>query len=159
MAVFGLLFFALLFCGGGMAAVLFVASKDRKPDTTGGEGSVEGEKFDVRVTSQIVKKVDGNHRYFFRIQNNDSKTFEGDVEIKLLNGSGHATGGSREFNTTQPMRPDGGSNVWIDLKTGPVSVQGSEFGIRAFQYTVKSKGRIVNTGKGTISDQYEDLSR
>src|SRR4051794_1840256 len=73
MAVFGLLFFALLFCGGGMVAVIYVASKDRKPDAAGSEAAVEGEKLDVRVTSQIVKKVDGNHRYFFRIQNHDSK--------------------------------------------------------------------------------------
>lgn len=158
LGVVGFLAIAFVCCGGGTGLVIYMESQRHNGATAGGDGQAAGESYDVRVTSQIVKKVEGKHRYFFRIENHDSKPFEGEVEIKLLNGSGHATG-EDSFNTTHPMQPEGGSNVHFDIRTGPVSVHGAEFGIRTFQYTVKSKGRIVNRGQGAISGQYEDLSR
>lgn len=42
------------------------------------------EKFNIVVTSQIVKRIDNKCRYFFDIRNKDTKPFEGSVTISLF---------------------------------------------------------------------------
>lgn len=121
------------------------------------ETKKEAEKMKVEVTSQIVKKVDKKYRYFFDIRNNDTKPFEGKVSITLYNEKQTTALGGETFNTKQPMQPTIGNSVNFDIHTGPTSQHG-EYGITKFKYSVKVNDVEVNSGEGTISDKFENLS-
>lgn len=114
------------------------------------------EKYQVNVTSQIVKRVDGKHRYFFDIRNNDTKDFEGDVSITLFAEAYSNALGGDTFSTNRPVEPGLGTSQYIEINSGPEVIYG-ENGIGKFKYTVKKDGQIVNEGEGIISTEYEDL--
>ena len=115
------------------------------------------QKFNVEVSSMIVKKVDKKYRYFFDIRNKDSKPFQGSVSIKIYKDKSNFALGSETFNTTKPIEPTLGNPVYFDINTGPVSVHG-ENGIKKYTYSVQVNGKEVNKGEGIISDKLEDLS-
>lgn len=115
------------------------------------------DKFNIVVTSQIVKKVDGKYRYFFDIRNHDSKPFEGNVTISLFTDELKDPLAGDTFNTTKAIKPELGTSVYADANTGPTSVHGAN-GITKFKFTVKQGESVVNNGEGIISEQYEDLS-
>ncbi len=112
------------------------------------------EKFDVVVTSQIVKKVDGKYRYFFDIRNKDNKNFEGEVSISLFNELSDKPLGGDTFKTNKAIEPEIGTSQYIDIYTGPTEVHG-ENGISKFKYFVKKGGQTVNQGDGVISNKLE----
>ncbi len=114
------------------------------------------EKMKIDVTSQVVKKVDGKHRYFFDIRNNDIKDFEGSVTITLYNDLYKSSLGSGTFDTNKPIEPGLGTSVHFDINTGPTSVHG-EAGITKFKFVVKKDKQVVSEGEGYISSKYEDL--
>ena len=115
------------------------------------------EKMKVEVTSQIVKKVGKKNRYFFLIQNSDTKPFEGKVSITLFNEKQKTALGGETFNTSQPIQPTIGNSVNFDINTGTTSEYG-EFRITRFKYSVKVNDVEINNGEGAISDKFEDLS-
>lgn len=114
------------------------------------------QNFNLGVTSQIVKKVDGKCRYFFDIRNNDNKNFEGSVKISLINENGDNVWYDT-FTTNQPIEPTLGTSVYTDANTCPVAIHGS-YGIATYEYEAKMNNQVVKTGTGTISDSFEDLS-
>ncbi len=114
------------------------------------------EKYNIVVTSQIVKKVDGKYRYFFDIRNKDTKPFEGSVSIALFTSELKNPIAGDAFNTTKAIEPELGTSVNTDANTGPQSVHGAN-GIIKFTYTVKKGNDVVNTGEGTITDKFEDV--
>lgn len=114
------------------------------------------EKFEINVTSQIVKKIDGKYRYFFDVRNNDTKPFTGVVIIRPKTKEGTNLGPT-PFETTKPIAPSLGESVYTDLNTGPVAIHGN-YGCSAFDYEVKVNGKIVKQGGGQITDKFEDLT-
>lgn len=152
------------------------ASNDNKATTTGGQQNSAAEsfqdgmnaakaptstpkpveKYNIVVTSQIVKKVDGKYRYFFDIRNRDTKPFEGSVSIALFTSELKNPIAGDAFNTTKAIEPELGTSVYTDANTGPTSVHGAN-GITKFTYTVKKGDDIVNTGEGVITDKFEDV--
>jgi hypothetical protein len=115
------------------------------------------EKFNVTVTSQMVKKVSMQYRYIFDIFNNDSKSFGGSVTIELYNDSQQTPLGKQTFNMTQLLQPGLSSIVYLDNPTGPASQQSSN-GITHFKYIIQVNVKEVNVGVGQITDKYEDTS-
>lgn len=115
------------------------------------------EKVNVTVSSQMVKKIDGDYRYLFDILNNDSESFEGGVTISLYNDRQQTPLGQKTFSITQPLQPGVGSVVYFDITTGPISQQ-SGSGITHFTYAIIVDGQVVNTGAEQITNQYEDTS-
>ena len=114
------------------------------------------EKYNIVVTSQIVKKVDGKYRYFFDIRNKDTKSFEGSVSIALFTNELKNPIAGDAFNTTKAIEPELGTSVNTDANTGPQSIHGAN-GITKFTYTVKKGNDIVRTGEGMITDKFEDV--
>lgn len=114
------------------------------------------EKHNVVVISQIVKKVNGKHRYFFDIRNKDTKPFEGTVTISLFTSKLPNAIAGDTFNTTKPIEPELGTSVYTDASTGPPSVHG-ENGISKFKYTVKKGDTVVHSGEGVITEKFEDV--
>lgn len=162
--------FALLFFGYGMLATSKPAPV---PNTTATSNtsttnniptstpaptatSIPVEKMNIVVTSQIVKRVGGKHRYFFDIRNKDTKPFEGSVTISLFTDNLKNPIAGDTFDTTRAIEPELGTSVYADANTGPTSVHG-ENGITKFKYTVKKGDQVVNTGEGTISEKFENL--
>jgi hypothetical protein len=148
---------ALLACGGASNAQeqTGVQSTGKPTQTTQHQKAIQ--KMNIVVTSQIVKKVGGKHRYFFDVRNQDKQPFNGSVTIELYNDKQSSPLGQDTFNTTAPMQPSLGTSVSLDIATGPTSVAG-EYGITHFKYSVKVNDSEVNVGSGTISQKYEDLS-
>lgn len=146
-------------------AVIVDSSNDPKPTTDQAASVVQTEEqkqaaaepFNIEVTSQIVKKVDGKYRYFFDIRNKDTKDFEGAVTIKLINGEGKGIS-EETFNTNKPISPTLGTSQYIQASTGTAKIHGSN-GYAKFTYTAKQNNQVVKTGEGTISEAYEDLSQ
>lgn len=114
------------------------------------------EQYNIVVTSQIVKKVDGKYRYFFDIRNKDTKPFEGSVSIALFTSELKNPIAGDAFNTTKAIEPELGTSVNMDANTGPTSVHGAN-GITKFTYTVKKGNDVVKTGEGVITDNFEDV--
>lgn len=114
------------------------------------------EKYDVVVSSQIVKHVDGKYRYFFDIRNHDTKPFEGSVSITLFTKDLKNPLAGDSFNTKAPIDPELGASVYTDAFTGPTSVHGAN-GIIKFKYVVKVGNDTVNSGEGEITDSFEDV--
>jgi len=120
--------------------------------------AIKAEKEQVKVTSLIVKKVDGKFRYFFDIRNYTDKPFEGAVELVLHNKMEGVTNGSESFATKQPIQSGLGTVVFFDAFTGPSSVHG-DASVVAFSYTVTIDGAAVFSGAARISDKLEDLNQ
>lgn len=114
------------------------------------------EKYNIVVTSQIVKKVDGKHRYFFDIRNKDTKPFEGSVTISLFNSEQKTPLAGDTFTTNKAIEPELGTSVYADAHTGPPSVHGAN-GLSKFTYTVKKGNEIVNSGEGVITEKFENV--
>ena len=108
-------------------------------------------KWNVVATSQVIKNVDGQYRYFFDIRNHDTTAFNGSVTIELYNDQQQTPLGSETFNTTKPMEPTFGSLVYFDIRTGPPSIA-AKYGITHFKYIVKIEGSQSNSGEGKILD-------
>lgn len=148
----------------GVLCVLFLAfglsgCSTSQSDNTTGEviQTSQVESIDIQVSSQIVKKVGSKYRYFFDIRNMSENGFEGDVTIKLYNDKQQSPLGSETFSTNSAIEPSLGTSVNFDINTGPVSEHG-EYGITKFSYVVEVSGDEVNSGEGTISENFEDLS-
>lgn len=109
----------------------------------------------VVVSSQIIKKVDGQYRYFFDIRNKDTRNFSGEVTIKLYKEGGTYALGENSFESRAPMEPELGTSVYIDISTGPASEHGDS-GITKFTYEVRIGDKIVNKGEGEITSEFED---
>lgn len=114
------------------------------------------ENFNIVVTSQIVKKVDGKHRYFFDIRNKDTKAFKGDVTISLFTNELKNPIAGDTFSTSRPIEPGLGTSVYADASTGPPSLHG-ENGITKFKYTVKKGDKTVSSGEGVMTEKFEDI--
>jgi hypothetical protein len=104
---------------------------------------------DIVVTSQTVKQVNGKHRYFFDIRNNDTSPFTGAVNIELLKTNGTKLG-QGDFGATSAIQPGLGDYVYIDIRTAPVSISGVTTGISDYKYEVISNNQIVSSGSGKI---------
>jgi hypothetical protein len=115
------------------------------------------EPFNLEVTSQIVKKVDGKYRYFFDIRNKDTKDFDGKVTINLLKANGNKLG-STTIDEDRAMKPDLGIARFIDANTGPVPIFAADLAITKFNFEVRVDNKVVKTGEGVISDKFEDLN-
>lgn len=111
----------------------------------------------VVVSSSIVKKVDGQYRYFFDIRNHDSQPFSGDVKLYLIteNESGVF---DKIFVNEIPIRAKLGAPVYMDMRTGTPDTHG-EYGIDHFKYEILVDGSVVGNGTGAITDKFEDLDR
>lgn len=116
-----------------------------------------GEPFEVLVTNQIVKKVDGKYRYFFDIRNKDKKDFNGSVSITLHNNMQQSPLGGENFKANSPISPDLGTSVYLEINTGTPSAHG-EYGITKFKYEARIDDKIVKSGEGAITDKIEDSS-
>ena len=108
----------------------------------------------IKVESQIVKKVSGKHRYFFNILNESDDDFSGKVKITLVNAESKVID-SDTFSTNQPIISNLGDSVYMDIYTGPASIHGLN-GISRYFYEVSVAGEVVQTGNGEISSSYED---
>lgn len=147
-----------------IVAAIVDSSNDPKQPAEQGNAPVQTENhaqspvetFNIEVTNQIVKKVDGKYRYFFDIRNKDTKDFNGSVTIQLITAEGQKIS-SETFNTTKPIVPGLGTSQYIEARTGPVAIHGSS-GYAKYTYEVKIDSGTVKAGEGSITDQYEDLS-
>lgn len=150
---------ALLACGGSSTANSNTAGSEQSTaqPTQTAQPKKAIQKMNIIVTSQIVKKVGGKHRYFFDVRNKDKQPFEGAVTIELYNDKQESPLGQDTFSTNSPMQPTLGTSVSLDIATGPTSVAG-EYGITHFKYSVKVGEDEVSAGSGKISQKYEDLS-
>lgn len=150
---------ALLACGGSSPASNNTAgsAQPTTQPTQAAQPKKAVKHMQITVTSQIVKKVGGKHRYFFDVRNHDKTPFTGSVTIELYNDKQEGALGQDTFNTTTPMQPALGTSVSLDIATGPTSVAG-EYGITHFKYSVKVGEDQVSAGSGKISEKYEDLS-
>lgn len=115
------------------------------------------EPFNMEVSSQIVKKVDGKYRYFFDIRNKDTKSFDGKITINLLKSNGNKLG-STTIDESRAIEPNLGIARYIDINTGPIPAFDAESAITKFTYEVKVDNKVVKTGEGVISDKFEDLN-
>lgn len=113
-------------------------------------------QFNIEVTNQIVKKIDGKFRYFFDIRNKDAKPFQGSVKIDLFTNNQTTPIAGDTFDTTKPIETGLGSVVFTDAHTGPRSTHGA-YAITKFKYTVKQGDKVVKTGEGVINEELEDL--
>ena len=149
------------------AAIVFAVVVDSSSNGSAPKGSASQKpdqandtiyvKREIIVSSQIVKKVDAKHRYFFDIRNNDKEAFEGSVLIELLKKDG-STLGREIFETRQPISSLLGQSVFIDINTGPTTVYAEDLGISDYKYEVKTKnGMVINRGSGQISSKYETI--
>lgn len=112
------------------------------------------EPFDIRVTSVIVKKVDGKFRYFFDLRNHDSKPFDGSVKITLKNTRPEITNGRETFDTKSPIQPSNGTSVFFDVNTGPRSIHGDS-SVESFEFVATIKKQVVAEGRGEITSKIE----
>ncbi len=119
--------------------------------------TVQAEPFNIEVTSQIVKKVNGKYRYFFDIRNKDSKSFEGSVKISIYKANAKSALAGDTFSTNKPIEPTLGNSVFTDANTGPVSEMGAN-GLVDFKYEVIINKQVVKTGEGKITDKFENLN-
>ena len=119
--------------------------------------TVQAEPFNIEVTSQIVKKVNGKYRYFFDVRNKDSKPFEGSVKISIYKANAKSALAGDTFSTNRPIEPTLGNSVFTDANTGPVSEMG-EYGLTDFKYEVIINKQVVKTGEGKITDKFENLN-
>ncbi|MCC7356749.1 MAG: hypothetical protein IT410_04040 [Candidatus Doudnabacteria bacterium] len=130
------------------------AEEPKEEQTPAKEPPVE--PFNIEVTSQIVKKVDGKYRYFFDIRNKDTKNFEGAVTINLLRANNSRLG-SDTFTTTRAIEPNLGFAQYIEINSGPMPMFDSESAITKFTYEVKIDKKSVKSGEGVITDKFENL--
>lgn len=136
----------------GIIAVID-ASNDGKPAPQTASENSEIITYDISVTNQIVKKVDGKYRYFFDIRNSDSKDFHGEVTINLFNNQGNRLG-AETFKLDNPLQPGLGFSRYIEINTAPQAIH-DEYGITRFTYQAKVNGEIVESGEGSITNELE----
>jgi hypothetical protein len=115
------------------------------------------EKFNVIVTSQMVKKIGIEYRYIFDILNKDSRSFGGSAIIALYNDQQQMPLAQQTFNLTQLLQPGLASTVYFDISTGPISQQSGN-GVTHFKYILLVNGQQANAGGGQITDNYEDAT-
>lgn len=127
--------------------------------TSGGpkEQKQHAKRMNVRVTSQIVKRVGDRYRYFFDIRNLDALPFDGHVKITLLNNQPGVINGEETFSTNGAVPEGLGKSVYVDATTGPILVH-RDWGVAGFRYEVTTAEGIVASGEGTINAKYEDVS-
>jgi len=113
------------------------------------------EPIDIRVTSQVVQRIEGIHRYVFAIENRDAKPFEGTIVVTLVNANPNLTNGHEVFRTKTPLEPNGKMLDYMEIGTGPVSVHGDR-GVARFRYSAVAKGQVVASGEDDISAKYEE---
>ncbi len=146
-------------CLGMLALVALVVVLALAFGPKNAESLPAGEPFDLRVTSTIVKAVDGKFRYFFDIRNHDNRPFAGEVKITLLNREPGVENGDDTFSTAgNAIQPGVGRAVYIEAFTGPASVHG-ESCVARFTWLAVVAGKIVAKGVGRIAEKYEDLER
>ena len=114
----------------------------------------------IVVSSMIVKKVaPETYRYFFNIENQESKDFNGEVYIQLYNGHEEPGflifGGATKSFADSPVRAGANSVSYIDDSHEPFEVSGID-GAMTFSYRVSVGDDNVASGKGNISGEYED---
>lgn len=114
------------------------------------------EKFDITVTSQIVKRVDGKCRYFFDVRNQDTKDFGGSVLISVYSDSIKSPLSSITFTARNPISPSLGHSVSLDASTCPPSIHGAD-GMTRYTYEVNIENSIVTKGEGRLTEKFEDL--
>ncbi|MEK7571768.1 MAG: hypothetical protein AAB553_05845 [Patescibacteria group bacterium] len=114
----------------------------------------------IVVSSMIVKKIaPETYRYFFNIENQESKDFNGEVYIQLYNGHEEPGflifGGATKSFADSPVRAGANSVSYIDDSHAPFEVSGID-GAMTFSYSVSVGDDTVATGKGGISGEYEN---
>lgn len=127
-------------------------TKETTPSLTATSKDIK--KYDIQVTSRIVKKTDKKYRYFFDIRNNDTEPFNGSIEIQLITKQGKNLY-KEVFKTDQPIEVSLGKSVYIDLSTGPQQIMG-EYGIDRYSFSAKiDNKKVVTEGDGIISSELE----
>lgn len=103
----------------------------------------------IKVTSQIVKKVEDKYRYFFDIRNYDSDPFTGTVKIELYNKDSNLVTKDL-FTTNSPIEPNIGKSVYLDAYTGTSEIHG-DAGVTNFSFEVVKNDSVVASGNGDIN--------
>ena len=102
----------------------------------------------IKVDSEAIKHIDGKYRYFFRIYNTGTESFDGEVKISLAHEGGSSTWDDT-FVTERPLQPGGGTYVFTDAHTGPPVVHG-DAGNVLFTYQATSDDGEIGTGSGRL---------
>lgn len=113
------------------------------------------EQYDIKVTSQIVKKVGGKYRYFFSITNGSDKDFTGKVRIEGKTGAGITVISYRADFSDNPLPAGLSKSVFSDANTAPKQLYG-ENGASTYTFTATLNKNEVAKGEGTITEEYED---
>ena len=116
------------------------------------------EKYNIEVTSIIVKRIENKYRYFFDIRNNDTKSFEGSVYISLHTKSAVSPWAEDTFIAQSPIEPGLGKSVYVEGLTGPESQNGPDYGLSSFKYTAMKEGQEVANGEGIITAKFENTN-
>lgn len=128
---------------------------ENQPTTETQDPTALIQQYDIKVTSQIVKKVGNKYRYFFLITNNSDKDFAGQIDIKGKTGSGIVVVSYSENFNNKPLLSGLGRSVYTDANTAPKHLFG-ENGTTTYTYTAKMNNQEVAKGDGLITDNYEN---
>lgn len=109
----------------------------------------------IVITSTIVKKVEGNYRYFFDIRNMGKKVFSGNVKIILISQNGEVRR-DELFSTERQIEPNFGTFVFMEFNTGKPETHG-EYGLDHFEYEIIENDDVVGIGNGVITNKFENL--
>ncbi|HWY80278.1 MAG TPA: hypothetical protein VNW29_08020 [Candidatus Sulfotelmatobacter sp.] len=122
-------------------------------------------KYDLTVTSQIVKKVSPDtYRYFFNVANDDSRDFNGTITMQLYDGKTNSItnqpnwlilGGADTSYSDNPIKAGLHGVIYFDDSHAPYQIAGID-GANTFSFTAKINDTEVSSGKGSITDQYEN---
>lgn len=96
---------------------------------------------DVRCLT--LKLIDGRHRYFFVIKNDDTDPFTGEIRVNFLRDRGRKVPGDTFTFDGNPLQPGDSRQGYIDMKPGRQITDGEWEGFRGFEYTVNGH---VKTG-------------
>jgi hypothetical protein len=109
----------------------------------------------IVVTSLIVKKLPGKFRYFFDVRNEGEEPFTGDVKITLLS-QNNGSNPPETFENNSSIQPNLGQQVFIDRNLGTPQFHG-EVGIDHYKYEIIMNDRVIETGEGKLSSNFENL--
>lgn len=116
------LFFVIII----IAVVGYVAKsaglvKDKPAENNPSVSAEQSEKaFNLQLNAPSIKKVDGKHRYFFAIRNNDDRVFNGKIIVTLHNKMKGIKNAEESYQVQ--INSGGGKNAYIDTNTGPEAI-------------------------------------
>src|SRR5262245_28699982 len=75
-------------------------------------------EIDIRITNPKILMSAEKYRYFFRIENQGTKSFEGQFRVTILNSDGKPVIPMTMFLTLEPFEPGDAKTPYLDLDTG-----------------------------------------